>query len=339
MNAVTDTLDRPLHDVRISLTDRCNFRCVYCMPREVFRSGYQFLSQDQLLTFEEIVRVSRIMASMGARKIRLTGGEPLLRRNIETLIKNLTAIEAIDDLSLTTNGSLLSRERAHILKSAGLQRVTVSLDSLDPETFKTITDANIPVSTVLRGIDNAAAAGLLVKINMVVTKDLNVHDVLPMARHFHGSPHVLRFIEYMDTGTANPWRPDAVVSAQEIFTTIDRALPLEPVAAHHRGEVAQRFRYRDGGGEIGIITSVTQPFCRDCTRLRMSSDGHLYTCLFASQGHDMKRWLRQHTSDRIIEQHLRQLWQKRGDRYSETRGKMPLRAQPLHRVEMSYIGG
>lgn len=336
---LTDKLNRPLRDLRISLTDRCNFRCMYCMPNEIFHSDYRFLSRDKLLSFEEIVRVSKIMAALGVRKVRLTGGEPLLRRNIEILIKNLSAIEAIDDISLTTNGSMLSMERAQILKEAGLQRITISLDSLNPKTFKMIAGVNIPVSTVLQGINNAAIAGLPVKINMVVKRNLNMPDILSMAKYFHGSPHVLRFIEYMDTGTTNQWKMDDVVSAKEIFATINRSLPLEMIAANYRGEVAQRFRYRDGGGEIGIIASVTQPFCHNCTRLRMSSDGHLYTCLFAGQGYNLKRWLRQSASDEIIVHHLKRLWRNRNDRYSETRGNRKLQSYHLKKIEMSYIGG
>ncbi len=309
------------------------------MPKDFFHPGYKFLARTELLSFEEIIRISKILAAMGVRKIRLTGGEPLIRRSIEILIKNLAAIESITDLGLTTNGSLLSTERAQALKQAGLQRITISLDSLDQNTFKMINDVNMSVDTVLAGIENAAVAGLPVKINMVVKKKLNAKDILPMAKYFHNTPHIVRFIEYMDVGTTNQWQMNDVVSAKEIFDIIDDELPLEPTAANFQGEVARRFRYRDGGGEIGIIASITQPFCNDCTRLRMSADGQLYTCLFANRGYDVKRWLRKNTDDKAIMSRLKQLWKQRIDRYSETRDKTLLRPQPLRKVEMSYIGG
>ncbi len=330
-----DTLSRPLHDLRISVTDRCNFRCTYCMPREVFGRGYEFLHRDQLLSFEEIVRLARLFASLGVEKIRLTGGEPLLRRDVETLVAMLAAIPGVE-LTMTTNGSLLPR-RAPALASAGLARVTVSLDSLDDATFRAMNDVDFPVERVLEGIEAAAATGLApVKVNMVVKRGVNEDSVLPMARHFHGTGHVLRFIEFMDVGTTNGWRLDDVVPATEILATVEAELPLDPVAPNYPGEVARRWRYRDGGGEIGVIASVTQPFCGDCTRARLSAEGRLYTCLFAARGHDLRALLRGGATDRELADAVAAIWGRRDDRYSEVRSS---HTAVLSKVEMSRIGG
>jgi GTP 3',8-cyclase len=330
-----DRLDRPLRDLRISVTDRCNFRCVYCMPKEVYGSAYRFLPRAELLTFEEIERLARLFVAHGVVKIRLTGGEPLLRRDVEKLVAMLADIRDLD-LTLTTNGSLLAH-KAQALKDAGLDRVTVSLDSLDDEVFRRMNDVDFPVERVLAGIEAAAAAGLTpVKVNMVVRRGLNEDSVLPMARYFKGSGHVLRFIEYMDVGSTNGWRLDDVVPAAEIVTAIDAELPLQPVEPAYRGEVARRWRYRDGGGEIGVIASVTQAFCSDCTRARLSADGHLYTCLFATRGHDLRALLRGGASDGELANALTSVWSARRDRYSEIRSE---RTADLPKVEMSYIGG
>jgi cyclic pyranopterin phosphate synthase len=333
--SVTDTLGRPLHDLRISVTDRCNFRCVYCMPRDVFGHGYRFMDRKELLTFEEIERVARAFTAHGVRKIRITGGEPLLRRDLEVLVERLAAIDGIEDLTLTTNGALLT-QKARALAAAGLSRVTVSLDSLDDETFRAMNDADFPVEKVLAGIEAAAAAGLPVKVNAVVKRGLNEDSVLELARHFKGSGHILRFIEYMDVGATNGWRLDDVVPAAEIVRVIDAELPLEPVEPSYRGEVARRYGYRDGSGEIGVIASVTQPFCGDCTRARISAEGKLYTCLFAVRGHDLRALLRGGASDEELEAAIGSVWAARSDRYSEIRSE---RTAGLKKVEMSYIGG
>ena len=332
---VLDTLNRPLRDLRISVTDRCNFRCVYCMPKDVFGGDFQFLEREQLLTFEEITRLARVFVTLGAEKIRLTGGEPLVRRNLERLIAMLSSIPGVD-LTLTTNGSLLARQ-AQALKDAGLQRVTVSLDSLDDAVFKAMNDVDFPVAKVLAGIAAAAAVGLApIKINMVVKRGMNEHSIVPMARHFKGTGHILRFIEYMDVGHTNGWRLDDVVSAAEIISILDAELPLEPVASNYRGEVANRWRYRDGSGEIGVIASVTQAFCRDCTRARLSPEGSLYTCLFGLSGFDLRARVRGGASDEELARAIGRVWQVRGDRYSEIRS-----ADTMHlpKVEMSHIGG
>jgi cyclic pyranopterin phosphate synthase len=278
-----DALGRPLRDLRISVTDRCNFRCVYCMPKEVFGRDFQFLKREELLTFEEIARLARVFVACGVRKIRVTGGEPLVRRNVERLIEQLAGINGLRDLTMTTNGSMLA-SKARTLREAGLHRVTVSLDSLEDDVFQAMNEAGFPVAQVLEGIEAAARAGLTpVKVNMVVKRGVNDHSVLDMAGHFRGTGHVLRFIEYMDVGTTNGWRLEEVVPAAEIVRSIDAVWPLEPIEPNYRGEVAGRYRYRDGAGEIGVIASVTQPFCRECTRARLSADGQLYTCLFASR--------------------------------------------------------
>ncbi len=333
--APIDTLGRPLRDLRISVTDRCNFRCVYCMPKEVFGRDYQFLERAELLTFEEIERVARIFVELGVNKIRLTGGEPLVRRDIERLIEMLAAIDGVD-LALTTNGSMLTA-RAKALREAGLRRVTVSLDSLDDDVFKTMNDVDFPVERVLDGIAAAAAAGLgPVKINMVLKRGMNENSVLPMARYFHGTGHIVRFIEYMDVGSTNGWRLDDIVPAQEVVATIDAAMPIEPVDPNYRGEVANRYRYKDGGGEIGVIASVTQPFCADCTRARISAEGQLYTCLFATRGHDLRELVRNGAPDHEVADAVAALWRVRDDRYSEIRSS---ETAGLEKVEMSYIGG
>ncbi|HET6596570.1 MAG TPA: GTP 3',8-cyclase MoaA [Anaerolineales bacterium] len=332
---LNDTLDRPLRDLRISVTDRCNFRCVYCMPKEVFGSDYQFLHRDQILTFEEITRVARLFAGHGVGKIRLTGGEPLVRRDLPRLVTMLSEIPDLD-LTLTTNGSLLKRF-ARPLKDAGLRRVTVSLDSLDDETFKKMNDVDFPVSNVLEGMDAAAEAGLgPIKVNMVVKRGLNEDSILPMARFFREKGYILRFIEYMDVGHTNGWRMDDVLPAAEIVRTISAEMPLEPADPNYTGEVAERWRYKDGGGEIGVIASVTQAFCRTCTRARLSAEGKLYTCLFGIKGHDFRALLRGGASDEEISQKIAQVWGKRTDRYSEIRSENTI---ALPKVEMSHIGG
>jgi cyclic pyranopterin phosphate synthase len=330
-----DQLGRALRDLRVSVTDRCNFRCVYCMPREVFGRDYQFLERKELLSFEEITRLARIFAGHGVAKVRLTGGEPLVRRNLEQLIAMLAAIPDLD-LTLTTNGSLL-KQKARSLRDAGLQRVTVSLDSLDDDVFKRMNDVDFPVARVLAGIEAAAETGLgPIKINMVVKRGMNEESILPMARYFREQGHILRFIEYMDVGHTNGWRMDDVVTAREMVGLIDADMPLEPVDPNYRGEVAERWRYRDGSGEIGVIASVTQAFCRDCTRMRLSTEGKLYTCLFATHGHDLRTLLRSGAGDAEIRDVISAVWARRTDRYSEIR---TAETAPLRKIEMSYIGG
>jgi cyclic pyranopterin phosphate synthase len=333
---LADALDRPLRDLRISVTDRCNFRCVYCMPREVFDADYQFLPHAELLSFEEIVRVARVFASLGTGKIRLTGGEPLLRRDLDRLVAMLRAAVPGVDLTLTTNGSAL-KAKARALKAAGLDRVTVSLDSLDEATFRRMNDADFPVAKVLEGIDAAAAAGLApLKVNMVVKRGINDHQLVDMARHFRGSGHVVRFIEFMDVGSTNGWRMDDVIPSAEVVRRIAREFPLEPVGANYRGEVAHRWRYRDGRGEIGVISSVTEAFCSTCTRARLSTDGQLYTCLFAQRGYDLKALLRGGAGDDALAGAVDAIWRQRTDRYSEIRTAATARSP---KVEMSFIGG
>jgi len=335
-----DRLGRPLRDLRISVTDRCNFRCTYCMPREVFGEDYRFLPHEQLLSFEEIARLAKIFAAQGIEKIRLTGGEPLLRRNVERLIQMLSPIKGPSgvgiELTLTTNGSLLAR-KARALKEAGLRRVTVSLDALDDPTFMAMNDADFPVAKVLEGIDAADAAGLApVKINMVVKRGVNEHSILPMARRFKGTGHVLRFIEFMDVGATNGWRMDDVIPSREIIRMISADMPLEAIDPNYPGEVAERWRYRDGSGEIGVISSVTQAFCRTCTRARISTEGMLYTCLFATSGYDFRALLRGGKSDADIRAAIAAVWSARDDRYSEIRTAETAKER---KIEMSYIGG
>ncbi len=334
---LTDTLNRPLRDLRISVTDRCNFRCVYCMPKEIFGADYKYLRHADILSYEEITRIAGLLLKLGVEKFRLTGGEPLMRREIEKLVAMLAALPGLRDLSLTTNGAALSLEKARALRTAGLRRITISLDAIDDTAFREMNDVAFPVTRVLSAIDNAAVAGLApVKINMVVKRGINEQEVVPMARHFRESGHIVRFIEYMDVGTTNGWRLDDVVPALEILEMIDRVFPIEPLDPNYRGEVAKRWRYRDGSGEIGIISSVTQPFCGACTRARLSAEGQLYTCLFAAKGHDLRRLLRTGASDEYVMESLKAIWSRRTDRYSEQRAR---ETGGVPKVEMSYIGG
>jgi len=339
MEPLLDRLGRPLETLRISITDRCNFRCVYCMPKEVFGRDYAFLERRELLTFEELTRVVGVFAGLGVRTVRITGGEPLVRRNVEHLVELLAAIDTPQgdklELALTTNGSALA-QKAEVLAAAGLSRVTVSLDSLDDAAFRAMNDVDFPVQRVLEGIDAAAAAGLPVKVNAVVKRGANDGDVLALAEHFRGSGHVLRFIEYMDVGSTNGWRLEDVVSAEEIIQRVGERWPLEPVAVERPDATARRWRYLDGAGEIGVVASVTQPFCGGCSRARLSAEGRLYTCLFAAQGHDLRAPLRLGASDEELAEQLSTLWTRRTDRYSELR---TAETGSLPKVEMSYIGG
>jgi GTP 3',8-cyclase len=339
MEPLLDRLGRPLETLRISITDRCNFRCVYCMPKEVFGRDYAFLERRELLTFEELARVAGLFAGLGVGTVRITGGEPLVRRNVEHLVELLAAIERPDggrlELALTTNGSVLA-QKAEALAAAGLNRVTVSLDSLDDEAFRAMNDVDFPVQQVLKGIDAAAAAGLPVKVNAVVKRGVNEKDVPELAGHFRGSSHVLRFIEFMDVGSTNGWRLEDVVSADEIVRRISERWPLEAVAAERPDATARRWRYADGAGEIGVVASVTKPFCGGCSRARLSAEGQLYTCLFAARGHDLRAPLRLGASDEELIEQLRAIWTRRTDRYSELR---TAETASLPKVEMSYIGG
>jgi cyclic pyranopterin phosphate synthase len=331
---VEDTRRRPLRDLRISVTDRCNFRCTYCMPKEVFGKDYAFLPHEALLSFEEITRLARLFKDLGVEKLRLTGGEPLLRRNVERLIEMLAALDL--DLTLTTNGTLLAK-KARSLRDAGLRRVTVSLDSLDDATFRAMNDVDFPVAKVLEGIDAAAAAGLApVKVNMVVKRGVNDASIVPMARHFKGSGHIVRFIEFMDVGSSNGWRMDDVVPSADVVRRIHAEFPLAPADPNYAGEVAERWRYRDGSGEIGVISSVTQAFCGTCTRARLSTEGMLYTCLFATSGYDFRALLREGADDDRIRAAIASVWQVRADRYSEIR---TAETAGRRKIEMSYIGG
>jgi cyclic pyranopterin phosphate synthase len=341
---LADTLGRPLRDLRISVTDRCNFRCSYCMPKEVFDKDYPYLPHAALLSFEEITRLARQFVAHGVRKLRLTGGEPLLRKNIEILVEQLAALRTVEgdplDITLTTNGSILAK-KAGTLKAAGLQRVTVSLDGLDDAVFRRMNDVDFPVAQVLEGIAAARAAGLgPIKVNMVVKRGTNDHEILPMARHFRGSGIVLRFIEYMDVGATNGWRMDEVLPSSEVRKMIASEFPLVPLDAAAAGETAQRWAYADGAGEVGFVSSVTQAFCGDCNRARLSTEGKLYLCLFASNGYDLRALLRDGASDADIASAIGQIWQGRGDRYSQLRGTLPADSSGgARRVEMSYIGG
>jgi cyclic pyranopterin phosphate synthase len=330
-----DQFHRPLRDLRISVTDRCNFRCGYCMPKEVFGRGYDFLPKTAVLSFEEIARLARIFVNLGVGKVRLTGGEPLLRRNLDRLIAALAEIGGLRDLTLTTNGSRLVEE-APALRAAGLRRLTVSLDALDDGIFRAMNDVDFPVHRVLRGIDAARAAGFApIKINMVVKRGVNEHEILPMARHFQGPEFILRFIEYMDVGNTNGWRMRDVVPSAEVIERLTAELPLEALAANYPGEVARRYRHADGG-EIGVISSVTQPFCGNCTRARLSADGRLFTCLFASAGMDLRTPLRTGATDEDLTEKIAKIWRARADRYSELRSEATT-AQP--KAEMSLLGG
>ena len=333
---LADALGRALRDLRISVTDRCNFRCTYCMPKDVFDANHEFLPHAEVLSFEEIARMAQIFHSLGTRKIRLTGGEPLLRRGVERLVAMLREAVPGVDLTLTTNGSAL-KARARALRDAGLDRITVSLDSLDDATFRAMNDVDFPVGRVLEGIEAAHAAGLApIKVNMVVKRGVNDRHVVEMARHFRGTGRIVRFIEFMDVGSTNGWRMDDVIPSAEIVRRISAVFPLEPVQASYGGEVAGRWRYRDGAGEIGVISSVTQAFCSTCTRARLSTDGHLYTCLFAQHGYDLKRMLRDGSDDAAIGGAIAAIWQGRADRYSEIRTAETARER---KIEMSYIGG
>jgi GTP 3',8-cyclase len=341
---VTDTFARPLHDLRISVTDRCNFRCVYCMPKHVFDKDYTYLPHTDLLTFEEITRLAKHFVAHGVEKIRLTGGEPLLRKHIEKLIEMLAVLKTPNgrelDLTLTTNGSLLA-QKAQTLKDAGLKRVTVSLDALDDATFKRMNDVDFAVSDVLHGIDVAHQVGLgQIKINMVVKGGMNDQEIVPMARHFKNTPYILRFIEYMDVGSSNGWKMDEVIPSAEVIRRIHAILPLQAISPNYVSETANRWRYADGSGEIGVISSVTQAFCGDCTRARLSTEGKLYTCLFATSGHDLRALLRNGRSDEEISTVIAHLWRARNDRYSALRTENTAGIErPMKKVEMSYIGG
>jgi cyclic pyranopterin phosphate synthase len=339
MAGMVDELGRPLLDLRVSVTDRCNLRCPYCMPREAFGSDFRFLPRAELLSFEEIARVARILSGQGVSKIRLTGGEPLLRRELERLVEMLAGIEGIEDLALTTNGTLLA-SRARALAQAGLRRVTVSLDALDQRAFEAMSEARVPFVRVLEGIDAAREAGLgPVKVNMVVRRGVNDHCVLAMAEHFRGGSEIVRFIEYMDVGETNGWRLEQVVPASEILATLEQHWPLERLPASRDGEVASRWAYRDGAGEIGVIHSVTEPFCQGCARARLSADGRLYTCLFATGGSDVRALLRGGADDARLARHLREIWTARADRYSELRAARARSPRAPAKIEMSYIGG
>ncbi|MFB6287004.1 MAG: GTP 3',8-cyclase MoaA [Candidatus Bipolaricaulia bacterium] len=334
---VTDTLQRPLRDLRISVTDRCNFRCVYCMPKEIFGPDFAFLPREEILSFEEIERLTKIFVDLGVRKLRITGGEPTVRHELETLIGMLASIDGVEDIAMTTNAVLLPY-KAEALKEAGLGRITISLDAIEDETFGSVNGVGFPVARVLDGIEAAESVGLSpIKINMVVKRGMNDHQILPMADHFRHSGHILRFIEFMDVGNTNGWRLDDVVSAKEIVDTIHDQWPIEPLEPNYTGEVANRYRYADGAGEIGIIGSVSQPFCRTCTRARLTADGELFTCLFGAQGRDMRTLLRSGASDEQIQAELTGVWRRRGDRYSELRTEETAELTP--KAEMSRLGG
>jgi cyclic pyranopterin phosphate synthase len=331
-----DQFRRPLRDLRVSVTDRCNFRCTYCMPKEAYGRDFRFLPRPDLLTFEEITRLVRVFVGGGVRKVRLTGGEPLLRRDLPALVAHIAAVEGVEDIALTTNGVLLTRH-ARALRDAGLRRVTVSLDSVDDAVFRAMNDMDVPLARVVEGIDAAIEAGLApVKLNAVIRRGVNEAGTLDLARFARERGCILRFIEYMDVGTTNGWRLEEVVPAAELVARIDAEMPLEPVAAGYRGEVAGRYRYRDGGGEVGMISSVTRPFCADCSRARLSADGRLYTCLFATEGHDLRGPLRAGASDADLSDLVGGVWGGRRDRYSEARSEL---TAGLRRVEMSFIGG
>ncbi|MCH8282359.1 MAG: GTP 3',8-cyclase MoaA [Chloroflexi bacterium] len=336
---ITDTFGRPLRDLRISVTDRCNFRCPYCMPAEIFGESYQFLPREELLTFEEISRLARIFVGLGVNKIRVTGGEPLLRNELHLLVAMLAEIPGLNDLTLTTNAFLLPQQ-AQGLKDAGLRRITVSLDTLDDEIFKVMNGRGVGVDRILQGIQQAEAVGLSpIKINAVVQKGVNDHTVVDLARYFQGTGHIVRFIEYMDVGNRNGWKWDQVVPAAEIIQRIDAEMPLEPLEGNYRGEVAQRYRYRDGSGEIGVIASVTQAFCADCTRSRLSTDGKIYTCLFASQGISLRDPMRDGATDDDLRDLLTGVWGRRVDRYSEERADLATQQNAPQKIEMYQIGG
>ena len=332
-----DKLNRPIRDLRISVTDRCNFRCTYCMPKEIYGAHYQFMRRDELLSFEELLRVVRVFAELGVLKVRITGGEPLARQNVEVLIKMIAQIKGISDISLTTNASLLTADKTQRLKEAGLSRLTVSLDALDNDVFMKMNDVDFPVDKILENIDHAVGAGFkAIKINMVVVKNKNEDQVLAMARRFRGSGCIVRFIEYMDVGGGNQWKLEQVVPTADLIKLINEEFPIETVDANYAGEVAERWRYKDGQGEIGFIASVSKPFCRSCTRMRLSAEGTIYTCLFATRGHDLHRLLDAGYSDDELKHHIIDLWTQRDDRYSEIRSTQTV---AIPKIEMSYIGG
>ncbi|MGQ3480632.1 GTP 3',8-cyclase MoaA [Paenibacillus sp. TY11] len=335
-NRIDDQWNRPLRDLRISVIDRCNFRCRYCMPEEIFGHDYPFLPKEKILTFEEITRLSRIFVSLGVTKLRITGGEPLLRKDLSLLIHSLTQLDGVEDIAMTTNGVFLPKYAA-ALREAGLKRVTVSLDSLDDDRFRRMNGGRSSVKAVLDGIEAAAQSGMQVKINMVVQKGFNDQDIVPMADYFQKKRHILRFVEFMDVGNTNGWKLDQVVSKQQIIETIHEHMPLEPVPPQYKGEVATRYRYQDRDGEIGIISSVTDAFCSTCTRARISAEGSLYTCLFASQGYKLREMLRSEQSDDEIRAYIERVWRGRTDRYSEER--LNHTQQASSKIEMSHIGG
>ena len=338
---ITDSLNRPIHDLRISVTDRCNFRCGYCMPKDVFGKGYPFLPVSELLEYSEIVHLVSIFSRLGVEKIRLTGGEPLLRSDLETLIRQISDVEGIQDIAITTNASLLSRERAQSLLDAGIKRINISLDAITPEIYQQINQIQYPLETILSGVANALDTGFdVVKVNMVVQKDINHGDIIPMVKYFRGSDVILRFIEFMDVGNHNQWNLDKVFTAREIIDVINSAFPVEPVDPNYRGEVAKRWKYVDGQGEIGVISSITQPFCGNCARARLSAKGELFTCLFATGGYDLRKLIKNGMSDKEIEARVSAIWQGRDDQYSMLRQhKVKVLAPTLDKVEMSYIGG
>ena len=343
VNAIVDQRKRPLHDLRISVTDRCNFRCGYCMPRDVFGKNYKFLRQNQLLTFEEIQRLVKIFSGFGVSKIRLTGGEPLLRRDIEVLVEMLANTQGITDVAMTTNASLLTQVRAKQLRKAGLHRLNISLDALDEKIYQKINEVNVPLSDVLNGIEYALEAGFeSVKVNMVVQKGINHTDIIPMVNRFRNTGVILRFIEFMDVGNHNDWSLDQVFTAREIIESIHQEFPVEPMDANYQGEVAKRWRFIDGGGEVGVISSISQPFCGSCARARLSAIGELFTCLFATAGFDLRSLVRAGHDDDVISQRVGQIWRQRDDRYSEVRFSSDTLSDPSgsrQKVEMSYIGG
>ncbi len=334
---VSDRFDRPIRDIRVSITDRCNFRCVYCMPKEFFGSNHAFLPRKELLTFEEIDRTVRAFVANGVKKVRITGGEPMVRRDLTDLIARLCAISGVEDLSMTTNASLLTLDAAKNLKKAGLSRITISLDAIDNEVFGAINDVKFPVERVLNGIENARSAGISpIKVNMVVARGMNENEILPMAKQFRNTGVILRFIEFMDVGNTNDWQMDKVISAREILDTIHREFPISAASPTYRGEVAKRWIYQDGGGEIGIISSVTEPFCGTCNRARLTAEGKIYTCLFATSGFDLREHIRAGSNVEQLSGLIRDLWSARTDRYSELRTKTKV---PKPKVEMSYVGG
>lgn len=340
---LTDSLQRPLRDLRISVTDRCNFRCGYCMPKDVFGKGYPFLKQSSLLSYDQVARLAGIFAGLGVHKIRLTGGEPLLRHDLEELVRRIADIPGIDDIALTTNASLLTRERALSLNRAGVHRLNISLDALTPEIYSQINQIPVPLEDILSGVAHALEAPYqAIKINMVVQKGVNDGDILPMVEYFRGSRVVLRFIEFMDVGNHNQWNLDRVFTSRDIVSLINRVYPIRPVSANYPGEVAKRWRYEDGQGEIGVISSVTQPFCGDCARARLSARGELFTCLFATAGFDLKKLIESGVPDAEITSRLRDIWGRRTDRYSMerlSRTRSDSSGRQSQKVEMSYIGG